>query len=76
MRTTLEIDDDLMVAVRDAARLRGESLGRTVSDWMRRGLTAQDEPDIEMFDGIPVLMHPPGATQVTSELVRALTEDE
>jgi Arc/MetJ family transcription regulator len=40
MRTTIAIDDDLLeIAVRQA-KLRGVSLGRTVSDLVRRGLQA------------------------------------
>lgn len=41
MRTTLSLDDDALEAARKLAVLRNEPLGRTVSDLMRRGLTAR-----------------------------------
>ena len=40
MRTTLEIDDDVMAAAQDLARLKKQGLGRTISELARSGLTA------------------------------------
>jgi hypothetical protein len=39
MRTTLEIDDDLLAAARDMARAEGRTMGEVISDLVRRGLT-------------------------------------
>lgn len=41
MRTTVAIDDDVLDAARKLAVARGQSLGRVVSDLMRRGLAAR-----------------------------------
>lgn len=76
MRTTLEIDDDVVMAARQLARIRNEKLGQTISDLARRGLLPESVPVIEMRDGIPVFMHPPGAVTVTSEMVRNLADEE
>lgn len=38
MRTTLEIDDDVMRAAREMARLKNQGIGRMISDLARRGL--------------------------------------
>jgi hypothetical protein len=76
MRTTLEIDDDVMDAARALAQLKNERLGRTISDLVRRGLTPEVSPVVEVRNGIPVWVHAPGAVPVTSELVRRLAEDE
>ena len=76
MRTTLEIDDDVVMAARQLARIRNEKLGQTISDLARRGLLPESIPVIEMRDGIPVFMHPPGAVTVTSEMVRNLADEE
>jgi hypothetical protein len=46
MRTTLDIDDDLLKAARDLARRRGTTAGRVVSDLMRQALTGP------MSDGV------------------------
>jgi hypothetical protein len=76
MRTTLEIDDDVMQAARELAHHKGQGLGRAISDLARRGLAPQTLPTVELQDGIPVWTHAPGAIPVTSELVRSLADDE
>lgn len=76
MRTTLEIDDDVISAARELARLKGQGLGRAISDLARRGLVPDSSPDVEWEDGIPVWIHKPGAVAVTSEMVRGLADDE
>jgi Arc/MetJ family transcription regulator len=46
MRTTLDIDDDVLAAAKERARLRKVSAGKMVSDLLRQALsgsTAQDE---------------------------------
>lgn len=40
MRTTLDIDDDLLAAAKAMARRQRTSAGRVVSDLMRKGLEA------------------------------------
>lgn len=76
MRVTLEIDDDVMEAARELARLKRQGLGRVVTDLVRRGLMRSEEPlQVEEF-GVPVWRHGPGAVRVTSELVRGLLEGE
>jgi hypothetical protein len=76
VRTTLEIDDDVMDAARQIARLKNQGIGRALSDLARRGLVPESEPVIELRDGIPVWTHRPGAIPVTSELVRNLADAE
>jgi hypothetical protein len=76
MRTTLEIDDDVMQAARELARLKNQPVGRAISDLARRGLIPQNLPTVQLEHGIPVWQHGPGAVPVTNELVRSLAEDE
>jgi Arc/MetJ family transcription regulator len=40
MRTTLTLDDDILEIAARQAKLRGASLSKTVSDLLRRGLSA------------------------------------
>ena len=40
MRTTLDIDDDLLAAAKELARRERKSAGQIVSELMRKGLTA------------------------------------
>ena len=76
MRTTLAIEDDVMEAARQLARLKGQGLGRPISDLARRGLLADSSPTVEVQDGIPVWIHRTGAITVTSELVLNLADEE
>lgn len=75
MRTTLELDDDLLVTARQIARDRGVSLGRAVSDLARRGLS----PSVAILaDGVtfPRFDVPPDAPPITSEMVRRALDDD
>lgn len=40
MRTTLNIDDDVLLAARDLARRDGTSIGAVISELSRKGLNA------------------------------------
>jgi hypothetical protein len=73
MRTTLDIDDDVVVAARELATGERRSLGSVISDLARRGLTPAR---IETDDGLPVIRVPAGTPPITAEMVRrALDED-
>ncbi|MFM2423526.1 MAG: hypothetical protein RL291_2056, partial [Pseudomonadota bacterium] len=41
MRTTLDIDDDVLEAAKDLARSEGKSMGKVLSDLASKGLTSQ-----------------------------------
>lgn len=42
MRTTLDIDDEVLAAAKELARRRGTTAGRVVSELLRRALTATE----------------------------------
>lgn len=44
MRTTLDIDDDLLAAAKELARREGSTAGAVVSRLLRRSLTGQEPP--------------------------------
>jgi hypothetical protein len=73
VRTTLDIDDDVVAAARELAAGERRSLGSVISELARRGLTpAQVETD----EGLPVIRVPAGTPPITPEMVRrALDED-
>ena len=75
MRTTLDIDDDVMQASKEIARLKNQGIGRALSDLARRGLTPE-VCAVELRDGIPIWTHAPGAITITSDMVRNLLDDE
>jgi hypothetical protein len=70
MRTTLTLDDDILELAARQAKLRGVSLGKAVSDLLRRGLSAatpcQDK------DGLVVFQLPKDSPKVTTEEVRRI----
>lgn len=73
MRTTLQIDDDVIAAARELAVGERRSLGSVISQLARRGLTPAR---VEAEDGLPVIRVPAGMPPITPEMVRrALDED-
>lgn len=70
MRTTLTLDDDVLELATRQAKLRGVSLGKTVSDLLRRGLSAATPAQEK--DGLVVFHLPADSPKVTTEDVRRL----
>lgn len=77
MRTTLDIDDDVLQAAKELARAEKTTAGAVISDLVRRALSgpgaSADAGELEIVDGIPVL--PSRGGVVTRELVDRLLED-
>ncbi len=73
MRTTLNIDDDLIEAAKALASARDASLGSVLSELVRRGLEA--EVAARTNNGFPVFRVSPGAPPITPERVKRF-EDE
>ncbi|QDO87406.1 hypothetical protein FNH13_02875 [Ornithinimicrobium ciconiae] len=75
MRTTLEIDDQIMAAARSLARSRGISLGAAVSELARRGLMRSVTTQVDMhYSPFPV-MAGDESVLVTDELIADLRDD-
>ena len=75
MRTTLNIDDDVLRAVKEIARLRGNSAGTILSDLARQSLErGRSKKASEVRNGVPLLPDRPGVGIVTPEAVRSLDE--
>ncbi len=73
MRTTLDIDEDVVAAARELAGDERRSLGAVISELARRGLTPGR---VEVDGDLPVIRVPAGAGPITQEMVRrALDED-
>ena len=62
MRTTLDIDDDVLSAARDLARERRESIGAVLSALARRGLRPTS---VDVIDGLPVIRARAGEPVIT-----------
>ncbi len=78
MRTTLNIADDVLIAVRERARRERRSAGEVLSDLARRGLLAGPGPgevaESRSFYGFEPLPHRGPA--VSNELIDRLREEE
>ncbi len=74
MRTTLNIEEDVLQEVKRYANARALSLGRAVSDLVRRGLSTPVQTRV--VNGVHVVVLPPDSSPVDSVLVRKLIEDE
>ncbi len=75
MRTTLDIDEDILQAAKEIAALRKSTAGKVLSELARRGLVPPDEA-AAVRNGVPVLGARPGESPVTTDLVNRLRDEE
>ena len=76
MRTTLDIDDELLLTVKEIAQQRKVTAGSVVSRLLREALQPK-EFQVEYRNGGPLLPRRPNGPAVTVEMVnRLLDEDE
>jgi hypothetical protein len=73
VRTTLNIDDDVVAAARELTVGEGRSLGSVISELARRGLTPAR---VEAEDGLPVIGVPADSPAITPEMVRRALDDD
>jgi hypothetical protein len=73
MRTTLDIDDDVLQAAREIARRKGMTMGRVLSELTRQALTQRVESSTR--NGIPLFPKRPDGEIVTLELVNELRDE-
>lgn len=74
VRTTINLDRDVLDATRAIARAERRGLGTVVSDLVRRGLVPP-HPRINGGGLFPTFLVDPGAGPITDEMVRAGLED-
>lgn len=78
MRTTLDIDDDLLMAIKEIAKREKKSMGETLSALARKALTARPEmlrtESPKAVYGLRPL--PKRGGIVTNELINKLREDD
>ncbi|MBP8803377.1 MAG: hypothetical protein U0T03_12825 [Xanthomonadales bacterium] len=86
MRTTLDIDDDLLAAAKELARRERKSAGQVVSELMRKGLTGTGGPApastgatsgavAEQAAAYGLHPFPPGDVVATNDQVNRLREE-
>ena len=76
VRTTLDIDDDVLQAAKELADLRGSTAGKMLSELARRGLQNAGNPAEGIRNGVPVMpRRPAGSARVTMTRVNALRDE-
>jgi hypothetical protein len=78
VRTTLSVDDDVLLAVKERARREHRTAGAVLSDLARQALTQRQATgppaEVETFHGFEPF--PPRGPIVTNELLDQLRDEE
>lgn len=75
MRTTLNLDDDVVETAKAIAARQGKSLGVVVSDLIRRAVEPPAAKARSRRNGIPLFPVASGARPVTPEIVAELLDE-
>ena len=74
MRTTLDIDDDVLDAAKEIAAMRKQTIGQVISHYAREAIIPPDP--CEERNGVPILRRAGPRRILTSAEVRRLQDDE
>jgi hypothetical protein len=78
MRTTLSLDDDVLLAVKERARRENRTAGEVLSDLARQALTQQENAGprsgLESFYGFEPFEH--RGTAVSNSLIDRMRDEE
>lgn len=74
MRTTLDLDEDVLQAAKEIAAARGTTAGKVVSELARKALTPARPSRVR--NGVPLLpRRPAGARRPTMKLVNDVRDE-
>ena len=73
MRTTLDLELDVLQAAKEIAATRGVSAGRVVSELLRKAL--QPSKGARVRNGVPLLARQAGSPPLTMALVNRLRDE-
>jgi hypothetical protein len=77
MRTTLDIDDDVLQAAKELAEARGSTAGKVLSELARKGMAPPAGTAATTRNGVPVLTsRGADAPRPTMRQVNALRDDQ
>lgn len=75
VRTTLDIEDDVLLAVKAVAERSQQTAGQVASSLLRKALQAGDAAVPARRNGVPLFPVKPGSAVVTMELVNRLRDE-
>ncbi|HEX9370804.1 MAG TPA: hypothetical protein VF897_07345 [Roseiflexaceae bacterium] len=73
MRTTIDLEEDVLLAAKEIARRQGVSIGKALSDLARQALSRQEAGTTR--NGVPLFPVRPEAGVVTLELINQLRDE-
>ena len=73
MRTTLNLDDDVLQVAKQLARQRGTTAGQVISELARQTLEPKSSPKVR--NGVPLFTPKPGARKPHLALVNQLRDE-
>jgi hypothetical protein len=77
MRTTLDIDDDVLQAAKEIGEVRGQTAGQVVSELLRKAIQSpRDGHRQKVRNGVPLIRRRGGVPILTVALVDELRDDE
>ena len=74
MRTTLNLDDDVLEIIREYSEGRALALGKAASELVRKG--AASTTPTQLVNGFVVFNVPAGGAKITSERVKQLLDSD
>jgi hypothetical protein len=74
MRTTLDIEDDVLQAAKELAKREGTTAGQVLSALARKGLNAKASKNYTIRNGVPVLAS--RGEIITIEKIQAIMDEE
>jgi hypothetical protein len=75
MRTTLDLDEDILQAAKELAALQKTTAGKVLSDLARKALAPRDTK-LKVRNGVPLFPYRPGGRVMTVKMVKDLLDDE
>jgi hypothetical protein len=76
MRTTLDIDEDVLRVAKKLAATRKSTAGKILSELARKALEPSQRPVTRRRNGVPLLPPRPGEQPVTLAMVNSLRDEE
>jgi hypothetical protein len=74
VRTTLDIDDDLLQAAKELGAMQKKTAGQVLSELARKGLYRAQKYTVR--NGVPVIHRKPGSPVITSADVRRWMDED
>lgn len=74
MRTTLELDDDLLAAAKQLAQQQGETVGQVISQLALKALTSKTPPRVR--NGVPLFVPDVSHSRPNLRVVNQLRDEE